>query len=136
VGHFEDGRLRYAGKVGTGFDRPLLRSLGQQLRALRRDDSPFSDAIRERAVTWVEPELVAQIGFAEWTGDGRLRHPRFLGCGRTRPPATWCAKFDHISSGYTMRGEPACAPKPVARPLGSSHSSWRPSAVRSRNGPT
>jgi bifunctional non-homologous end joining protein LigD len=79
VGYFEDGRLRYAGKVGTGFDRPTLRSLGEQLRALRRDDSPFTDGIRERGVTWVQPELVAQIGFAEWTGDGRLRHPRFLG---------------------------------------------------------
>jgi DNA ligase D-like protein (predicted ligase) len=79
MGYYEDGDLRYAGKVGTGFDRPLLRALGERLRALRRDDSPFSDAIRERAVTWVEPELVGQIGFAEWTGDGRLRHPRFLG---------------------------------------------------------
>jgi DNA ligase D-like protein (predicted ligase) len=79
VGYHAGGELRYAGKVGTGFDRPLLRSLGEQLRARRRDDSPFSDPIRERAVTWVEPDLVAQIGFAEWTGDGRLRHPRFLG---------------------------------------------------------
>jgi bifunctional non-homologous end joining protein LigD len=80
VGYYDgDGQLRYAGKVGTGFDRPLLRALGEQLRALARDDSPFSDQIRERAVTWVEPKLVGQIGFAEWTGDGRLRHPRFLG---------------------------------------------------------
>jgi bifunctional non-homologous end joining protein LigD len=79
VGYYDDGRLRYAGKVGTGFDRETLRSLGKQLRARRRDDSPFSETIRERGVTWVEPELVAQIGFAEWTGDGRLRHPRFLG---------------------------------------------------------
>jgi bifunctional non-homologous end joining protein LigD len=51
------------------------------LRALRRADPPFADAasIRERGVTWVEPELVAQVGFTEWTGAGRLRHPRFLG---------------------------------------------------------
>jgi DNA ligase D-like protein (predicted ligase) len=79
VGYYEDGSLRYAGKVGTGFDRPTLRALGERLRALRRDDSPFADEIRERDVTWVEPELVAQVGFAEWTRDGRLRHPRFLG---------------------------------------------------------
>ena len=80
VGYFDgSGELRYAGKVGTGFDRPLLRSLGERLRALSRDGSPFADDVRERAVTWVEPELVAQIGFAEWTRDGRLRHPRFLG---------------------------------------------------------
>ena len=81
LGYYDDGALRYAGKVGTGFDRTTLRQLGERLRALRRDDPPFAAAasIKERAVTWVEPELVAQIGFTEWTGAGRLRHPRFLG---------------------------------------------------------
>ncbi len=81
LGYNRNGRLEYAGKVGTGFDAGTLRSLGARLRELRRDDSPFADAgaIRERGVTWVEPRLVAQIGFTEWTGSGRLRHPRFLG---------------------------------------------------------
>jgi ATP-dependent DNA ligase len=71
----------YAGKVGTGFDSEMLHSLGVQLRALRRQDAPFASpkTIRERGVTWVEPRLVAQIGFSEWTPYGRLRHPRFLG---------------------------------------------------------
>ncbi len=81
VGYYRDGRLEYAGKVGTGFDTDTLHSLGARLRQLRREDPPFADAesIRERGVTWVEPELVAQVGFTEWTRDGRLRHPRFLG---------------------------------------------------------
>ncbi len=81
LGYYRDGRLEYAGKVGTGFDTETLHSLGARLRELRRDDPPFADpdAIRERGVTWVEPELVAQVGFTEWTGAGRLRHPRFLG---------------------------------------------------------
>ena len=79
VGHFADGELRYAGKVGTGFTRDTLRDLAARLAPLRRDDSPFADAPRLRSATWVQPELVAQIGFAEWTRDGRLRHPRFLG---------------------------------------------------------
>src|SRR5205085_1123091 len=79
VGHYEGRKLRYAGKVGTGFTRATLADLGAQLLALRREDSPFADAIKERDVTWVEPKLVAQIGFGEWTRDGRLRHPRFLG---------------------------------------------------------
>jgi bifunctional non-homologous end joining protein LigD len=79
LGHFEDGRLRYAGKVGTGFTRATLRDLAARLEPLHRDDSPFADDVRERHVTWVEPRLVAQIGFSEWTRDGRLRHPRFLG---------------------------------------------------------
>ena len=81
LGYFDHGRLRYAGKVGTGFDHVMLRDLGERLRASRRSASPFADAaeIRERGVTWVQPELVAQIGFTEWTTAGRLRHPRFLG---------------------------------------------------------
>lgn len=81
VGYFESGRLRYAGKVGTGFDQATLRDLGTRLRALARDDPPFADAaqIRERGVSWVEPKLVAEVGFTEWTSAGRLRHPRFLG---------------------------------------------------------
>jgi DNA ligase D-like protein (predicted ligase) len=80
VGHFDaDGVLHYAGKVGTGFDRATLKDLGERLRALHRDDSPFADAPNYRDATWVEPELVAQLGFAEWTTAGRLRHPRFLG---------------------------------------------------------
>ena len=79
LGHFQDGRLRYAGKVGTGFTRATLRDLSERLEPLHRDDSPFADDVRERHVTWVEPRLVAQIGFSEWTRDGRLRHPRYLG---------------------------------------------------------
>jgi len=79
LGYYEDGRLRYAGKVGTGFTRATLRDLAARLDPLRRDRSPFDDEVREPRVTWVEPRLVAQIGFSEWTRDGRLRHPRFLG---------------------------------------------------------
>lgn len=75
------GALRYAGKVGTGFDRETLREMGARLRALEMDGAPFADPaeIRERAVHWVAPELVAQVAFTEWTAYGRLRHPRFLG---------------------------------------------------------
>jgi bifunctional non-homologous end joining protein LigD len=81
LGYYRDGQLEYAGKVGTGFDTETLHSLGTQMRELRRDDPPFADPanIRERGVTWVEPRLVAEVGFTEWTRDGRLRHPRFLG---------------------------------------------------------
>jgi ATP-dependent DNA ligase len=74
--------LIYAGKVGTGFDRTMLRELGAQMRRRERATRPFAgnDKIPGvRGATWVEPELVAQIGFTEWTADGRLRHPRFLG---------------------------------------------------------
>jgi bifunctional non-homologous end joining protein LigD len=81
VGYYSDGELRYAGKVGTGFDHATLGSLGRRMRSLARDTSPFADAasIRERDVTWIKPELVGQFGFTEWTTAGRLRHPRFQG---------------------------------------------------------
>ena len=85
LGVYDEGRLRYAGKVGTGFTRATLRDLAGRLRPLQRDDSPFADELRERAVTWVEPQLGAQIGFSEWTRDGRLRHPRFLGLRDDKP---------------------------------------------------
>jgi bifunctional non-homologous end joining protein LigD len=79
VGHYEGDDLRYAGKVGTGFTRATLADLAGKLAPLERADSPFADRVREGHVTWVEPELVAQVAFSEWTRDGRLRHPRFLG---------------------------------------------------------
>ena len=79
LGYYEGGRLRYAGKVGTGFNRAELARLAGLLEPLCRDDSPFADQVRERNVTWVEPKLVAEVGFSEWTRDGRLRHPRYLG---------------------------------------------------------
>jgi DNA ligase D-like protein (predicted ligase) len=79
LGYFEDGLLRYAGKVGTGFTQGTLAELSARLAPLRRERSPFADAVREPHVTWVEPRVVGQVGFSEWTRDGRLRHPRFLG---------------------------------------------------------
>jgi bifunctional non-homologous end joining protein LigD len=80
VGYYEDGRLRYAGKVGTGYSAATLRELGARLREFDSPTSPFVDARPiPRGTHWTRPELVAQIGFAEWTRDGRLRQPRFLG---------------------------------------------------------
>jgi len=86
VGHFEGDRLRYAGKVGTGFTRTTLRELSERLAPLVRATSPFApERGLPRAATWVEPELVAQIAFFEWTPDGRLRHPSFLGLRSDKP---------------------------------------------------
>ncbi len=80
VGYYEDLELRYAGKVGTGYTAATLRALGARLRDLEAPEPPFVDARPiPRGTHWTRPELVAQIGFAEWTNDGRLRQPRFLG---------------------------------------------------------
>jgi bifunctional non-homologous end joining protein LigD len=89
VGYFEDGNLVYAGKVGTGYNEQLLRDLRKELDRLARDDPPFrrhTGLLPRKDVHWVEPRLVAQIGFTEWTGDGRLRHPRFQGLRRDKSP--------------------------------------------------
>ena len=80
VGYYDDhGGLRYAGKVGTGFTNQLLVQLHQQLLALEIPESPFADPVREKGAHWTRPDLVGEIAFTEWTGDGRLRHPSFHG---------------------------------------------------------
>jgi DNA ligase D-like protein (predicted ligase) len=80
VGYYEDDQLRYAGKVGTGYTAATLRDLGARLRELEMPESPFVDGRPvPRGTHWTRPELVAQLGFAEWTNDGRLRQARFLG---------------------------------------------------------
>ncbi|WP_368661676.1 non-homologous end-joining DNA ligase [Streptomyces sp. NA02950] len=87
LGYYDQGRLRYAGRVGTGYDQRTLRELRGRLERLRTERSPFDEAVRERAAHWVRPELVAQVGFTEWTRAGRLRHPRFLGLRDDKRPA-------------------------------------------------
>jgi DNA ligase D-like protein (predicted ligase) len=86
IGYYEGDRLVYAGKVGTGFNNELLASLSRELFALRRDDPAFHDGrLPRKGVHWVQPQLVAQVGFSEWTRDGQLRHPRFLGFREDKP---------------------------------------------------
>jgi bifunctional non-homologous end joining protein LigD len=87
VGYYDRGSLRYAGKVGTGYDTRTLHELRSWLDELERSSSPFADRVPERGAHWVDPELVAQIGFTEWTGDGMLRHPRFQGLRTDKAPA-------------------------------------------------
>src|SRR6266404_5423545 len=87
VGYYEDGKLKYAGKVGTGYDNATLRRLAKQLADLEIRTSPFSaDNLPRSGVHWVKPKLVAQVGFTEWTSDGKLRHPRFLGLRDDKDP--------------------------------------------------
>jgi bifunctional non-homologous end joining protein LigD len=81
IGYYESGALRYAGKVGTGFDTATLVALRQQLEPLETTTAPFDEPVKPRppGTHWVRPTLVAQVGFAEWTAAGRMRQPRFLG---------------------------------------------------------
>ncbi len=79
LGTYANKAFLYAGKVGTGFDEKTLRSLYGKFRRLVRPTSPFASEVTERNVTFLDPQLVAQISYSEWTADGKLRHPVFLG---------------------------------------------------------
>ncbi len=87
LGYYEGGDLIYAGKVGTGFDDATLHHLHERLSPITRDAPPFDRGlVRETGAHWVCPEMVVQIGFSEWTRDGKLRHPRYLGMRTDKEP--------------------------------------------------
>jgi DNA ligase D-like protein (predicted ligase) len=87
LGYYQDNKLAYAGKVGTGFDDQDLTNILERMSSLGRDHPPFADPqLPTSGVHWVEPQLVAQIGFEEWTQHGKLRHPRFQGLRQDKDP--------------------------------------------------
>lgn len=93
IGYHQRGKLMFAGKVGTGFDQALLRSLHEKFETIASPDCPFANlpektlgrygqgitAGQMKRCHWVKPVLVCQVRFTEWTGDGKLRHPTFVG---------------------------------------------------------
>jgi bifunctional non-homologous end joining protein LigD len=81
-----DGAMHYAGKVGTGFSSKLRVELRNRLAKDEVPASPAKDAPRARDAHWVQPRLVAQVAFTEWTADNRLRHPSFLGLRIDKSP--------------------------------------------------
>jgi len=85
--HDQAGKLRYAGRVGTGFDTNTLTGLKKQLSRLAVDKTPLFEKPRDAQGNWVKPKLVAEVSFAEWTNDGKVRHAVFHGL-RTDKPAT------------------------------------------------
>jgi bifunctional non-homologous end joining protein LigD len=82
----DDGKLRYAGKVGTGFSAKLRSELRKELAKDEIAKPPVGDAPRAKDAHWVTPRLVAQVSFTEWTSDHRLRHPSFLGLRDDKTP--------------------------------------------------
>ncbi len=100
VGYYENGKLRFTGKVGSGFTEKSLSILHKKFRAEERDDCPFVDLPSKTAgrwgegitpsmmkkMHWVNPKFVGQIKFAEWTRDGKLRQPVFLGMREDKDP--------------------------------------------------
>ncbi|PSL01536.1 bifunctional non-homologous end joining protein LigD [Haloactinopolyspora alba] len=86
VGYRDSGGLRYAGKVGTGFDLATRRMLRSELDALHTRDSPFTGRQPQRDAVFAEPRLVCEVEFAQWTSDGTLRHPTYQGLRRDKDP--------------------------------------------------
>src|SRR4030095_11081253 len=82
LGYYDDGKLRYSGKVGTGFDDEFLRKLLPELRRREETEPAFVNPPRGYAAKgahWIRPDLVAEVSFTEWSNDGALRHPSFVG---------------------------------------------------------
>ncbi len=110
--HDKAGALRYAGRVGSGFDEDTLARLAKRLRALERQTPPFSDppkGAQTRGVHWTSPSLVAEVAFSEWTGDGQLRHPVFKGLREDKPAAEIVRELE--------KDAPAATPPDAAPPL-------------------
>jgi len=106
LGYHDGGELRYAGKVGTGFDEKTLQSLHRKLVQRERKTPPFANPPRgyeAKGVHWVAPELVAEIAFTEWSRDGALRHPSFQGLRADK------------KASEVMREKPQETPAPAAR---------------------
>lgn len=86
LGAYDKGKLRYVGKVGTGFDRKTLSKLYQKFQPLVRPQPVLVDPPREKGVAFLAPRLIAQISFQEWTADRKLRQPVFLGLRDDKRP--------------------------------------------------
>ncbi len=129
LGYYDDGKLRYSGKVGTGFDDEILRKLIPELRKREQPEPAFVDPPRGYAAKgahWISPDLVAEVSFTEWSNDDALRHPSFLGLRadkkaadvvreRAVKPAAKASKSAKPAS--QLRRAKASAPPDVAHPV-------------------
>lgn len=87
LGLYKDKKFIYAGKVGTGFDAELLQTLFDKLNVHVQLSSPFADySVNSKSIHWVTPKLIVEIEFTEWTADGKLRHPSFIGIRTDKNP--------------------------------------------------
>lgn len=86
LGVFDGDALEYVGSVGTGFDDATLDALARRLAPLRRESSPFEGVIDKGDAVFIEPRLVVEVEFTQWTRDGRLRHPSFKGVRDDKDP--------------------------------------------------
>lgn len=87
IGYYDGDDLVYAGKVGTGYDDDMLRMLSDRMSDIERKTSPFDRGeVGDKSAHFIQPKLVGEVGFTEWTKDNKLRHPRFLGLREDKKP--------------------------------------------------
>lgn len=111
LGAFVDGKLRYVGRVGSGFTASQIKSVAAELEAARRDRPAFTGpAPQDEAHSWVEPALVVEVRYKEWTGEGLLRQPVFLRFRDDKPPA------ECVVSRPTEATDPVPDPPAAAAP--------------------
>ena len=128
--HDEDGKLRYAGNVGTGFNDRVLRDIRERLDALAADKPAFApDPELPRNAHWVKPQLVAEVAFGEWTRTGRIRHSVFHGLRDDKKPA---AIVREQPLHEPAQDKPARAAKAVktAKPASTAASAALPASLR------
>ena len=119
TGWYDDGKLRFAGKVGTGFGERELDRLAGLLAPLERPTSPFSGRQPQRGAIYAEPVLVADVDFTEWTAEGMLRHPSYKGLRDDKPAADVVREPTPDAGGTAADGtEPAASPRRGARVVG------------------
>ena len=110
LGIYDQGRLRWAGNVGTGFDRKTLAMLHERMQPLVTDRPSFSPKPKIPAVTWLRPELVCQVKFSNWTEDGRLRAPAYLGLREDVDPEDCVVESEREEPEAASPKEPPVAP--------------------------
>jgi bifunctional non-homologous end joining protein LigD len=120
LGVHEDGRLKYVGHTGTGFDQKELARVSKLLRARETKTSPFAEGIKtNEPAHWVRPDLVAQIRFTEWTADDKLRHPVYLGLRDDKSAAT-VTRERPVASATTPVASTLKRRQPSSTPVASS----------------
>ena len=140
-GYYKDGKLVYSGKVGTGFNDVSLTALRKRLEKIQRVTSPFASPPKIRAVHWVQPQLLAQIKFSDWTESGSMRHPVFVGLREDKSakevvkeiPAVKTKTIAKASAKTTVVGKNATVKKPVKKGKSSANTDLAASRVTFTN---
>ncbi len=119
LGVYEEGKLRHSGQVGTGFDMKKMREIYDRLQPLVTKTSPFARKPKIKDVTWVKPETVCEVRFLEWTSDGVLRAPVFVGLRDDKQPSEVVREQSVANTVVEEGNEPSEPNAPEEEPASS-----------------